>query len=139
MGSTSVCPKPSTPLPSIQPSVQQLADTKLPTTGQNGATWPVVDSIAPDGLVAVRRAQNNRAPQSPTINSPLRCRLQHHPELTAGMRLISVDGKDGHHDVSGLSFKQATGVFRTAGRPCTLTLRASTPEEATLSGTPSPN
>ena len=55
------------------------------------------------------------------------------------MRLISVDGKDGHHDVSGLSFKQATGVFRTAGRPCTLTLRASMPEEAALSGTPSPN
>ena len=132
MGSTSVCP-----LPSIQPSVQRLADTKLPTTGQNGATWPVVESIAPDGLVAVRRAQNNRAVQSLTRSAV--SRLQHHPELTAGMRLISVDGKDGHHDVSGLSFKQATGVFRTAGRPCTLTLRASMPEEAALSGTPSPN
>ena len=64
--------------------------------GSSGVTWPVVESIALDGLVA------------------------HHPELTADMRLVGVNGQKGSQDVTQLSFKQATVVFRTAGRPVTL-------------------
>ena len=116
MGSTSVCP-----LPSIQPSVQRLADTKLPTTGQNGATWPVVESIAPDGLVAVRRAQNNRAVQSLTIgrvsfaaSSGTHCRHASHlcgrqgrsprrerPQLQAGNRCLPHGRASLHADAEG--------------------------------------
>lgn len=39
-----------------------------------------------------------------------------------GMRLVCVSGQQGTQDVTQMSFKQATGVFRTAGRPVTLTM-----------------
>ena len=38
------------------------------------------------------------------------------------MRLVCVSGQQGTQDVTEMSFKQATDVFRTAGRPVTLTL-----------------
>ena len=39
-----------------------------------------------------------------------------------GMRLVCVAGQQGAQDVTQMTFKQATDVFRTAGRPVTLTL-----------------
>jgi hypothetical protein len=42
--------------------------------------------------------------------------------LAQGMRLVAVSGQMGPQDVTDLSYKQATGVFKTAGRPVTLTM-----------------
>ena len=132
------------PLPSIQPSVQRLADTKLPTTGQNGATWPVVESIAPDGLVAVRRAQNNRAVLSLTIgrvsfaaSSGTHCRHASHlcgrqgrsprrerPQLQAGNRCLP-HGRaslhadaEGKHARGGRALRYAFAKLVAGGKPC---------------------
>ena len=58
--------------------------------GPSGAAWPVVASIAADGLIG------------------------HYPELMAGMHLAGVNGQ------TGLSYNEATEVFRTAGRPMKL-------------------
>lgn len=38
------------------------------------------------------------------------------------MCVVYVSGQQGTHDMSGMSFKVATGVFRAAGRPITLTV-----------------
>jgi hypothetical protein len=43
-------------------------------------------------------------------------------DCVQGMRLVCVAGQQGAQDVTQMTFKQATEVFRTAGRPVTLTM-----------------
>ena len=63
---------------------------------------------------------------------------QKRPQLTAGMRLVSVRGENGYSDMNKLGFKDGTERFRTAGRPVTLTLRPEPETQPRLRPQPEP-
>ena len=88
--------------------------------GEGGCTFPVVESVAPDTLVAVRGRSTSR-------KSALRrlvCGQLHATEVTAGMTVTVVEGaQGGPKQVEHLSSDEAVKVFVEAGRPVTLTFR----------------
>ena len=94
----------------------------------------MVKSIDPDGLVAVRHTP--ASPVSPTHRA--RWFAQKRPQLTAGMRLVSVRGENGCSDMNKLGFKDGSERFRTAGRPVTLTLRPEPEPQPRLRPQPEP-
>ena len=67
--------------------------------GIDGADWPVVQTVAADGLLA------------------------QFPEIQPGLRVTALDDCNGGpaQDLTGLSFRQAFEMFRKADRPLTLT------------------
>ena len=91
--------------------------------GEGGCTFPVVESVAPDTLVAVRTVQ------PPASQHALRrlgswCGQLHATEVTAGMTVTVVEGaQGGPKQVEHLSSDEAVKVFVEAGRPVTLTFR----------------